>query len=222
MAAMNEPLKKSRSKKYVPGSEILDFETLMEVAEQGGVKEIIASDLGLDVTGVSAKFSDAFCKALQANCGELEILSITDSYMNGEQAHRLAVAVNGLPAFRRLILRGNSIGSSGVDLMAQKLLGNKCIIVLDLDENGIGPDFPASIVAALPALAKLNLYQNQIHKFSPKFLRNIPPTLEDVDLRKNAIKKEDLQKEMFPPRWLLMDQHGVTQIISKRRGSLVR
>eukprot|EP00961_Rhodomonas_salina_P249855 3377107-Rhodomonas_salina.2 len=120
MAAMNEPLKKSRSKKYVPGSEILDFETLMEVAEQGGVKEvsacychaiaslgdaspalcqhgisetktkegsglelaeqvtlallatqIIASDLGLDVTGVSAKFSDAFCTSIEltlSNC----------------------------------------------------------------------------------------------------------------------------------------------------------
>jgi len=101
----------------------------------GDIKELHMQAVDLSDPANVSQFDLKFCSAI-AKCKGVQVLSLTYGQMESHLAHRLATGVSQHATLRRLCLRGNSIKTSGVALMAQQLKGNTTLKVLDLDENG--------------------------------------------------------------------------------------
>mmetsp|Transcript_49160 Transcript_49160/g.76692 ORF Transcript_49160/g.76692 Transcript_49160/m.76692 type:complete len:256 (-) Transcript_49160:199-966(-) len=156
-----------------------DLEQMIMASSIPATKELHAFHIKMNGSLIYSKFMNDFCKPLVFNVS-LEILTVSDCELAADQANRLATGLKNHPTLRRLCLRGNTIRSGGVDLMAGSIKGNTRLTSLDLDENAIGPAFPMSIILALPSLSKLNLYDNVIKNIPQKLLTNLPQKLDDV------------------------------------------
>ena len=190
-----------------PAARIATPASLAELVELAGADDVLelhmeGVDLGEPVA--LSKFDHQCCPPLAKQRG-CEVLALTYCSLEAGSVHKLAAALRHHTTLRRLFLRGNAIRSQGAQLMAKALRGNDVLQVVELDENGIGPDFPTGLLRALPSLLALNLYGNEIRELPQAIIDDPHATLEDLDLRANGLRQDALPAKI-PPRWMLDGQ----------------
>ena len=190
-----------------PATRIATPASLAELVELAGADDVLelhmeGVDLGEPVA--LSKFDHQCCPPLAKQRG-CEVLALTYCSLEAGSVHKLAAALRHHTTLRRLFLRGNAIRSQGAQLMAKALRGNDVLQVVELDENGIGPDFPTGLLRALPSLLALNLYGNEIRELPQAIIDDPHATLEDLDLRANGLRQDALPARI-PPRWMLDGQ----------------